>query len=300
MVSEDCDIFDIYNYCQNNLSLSTSFSANFVLQPQCYFIGWNRKYVLEIYENSQFLYHEANGCSYSLMIKGYNDQVNSYTQDFNTHTLFHFHTSEDVINTGEYSIKVIDYDEHGRRWEGWCLGDVPFGYGMEFDENNDLIYKGFLFGKKKFGYGEEYYGSSRLLRFQGTYINGERFGIGFLYNTEGGVEYKGEWAFDNNDISVIQVSNETNDDKIIHNLVQRLTIGNNCYTDLKDLIITKFPNLCEFIVGADCFLNVDTLKIAHCNNLMVVDIGNNSFCNVREFIVECNVDNIIIHMVFLN
>ena len=77
---------------------------------------------------------------------------------------------------------VIDIDENGSHWEGDCMKGVPYGYGKLFNEENVLIYKGFMYKVEKICYGEEYYEKNSSLQYQGTYYNNKRSGYGILYD----------------------------------------------------------------------------------------------------------------------
>ena len=53
---------------------------------------------------------------------------------------------------------TVDLNENGDRWEGDSLNGIPFGYGCEYNSENQLIYKGFVFEGMKVCYGVEMYG----------------------------------------------------------------------------------------------------------------------------------------------
>ena len=54
----------------------------------------------------------------------------------------------DWIEMDESEIKkgdIIDLNENGVRWEGSVLDGILFGYGEVYNEDNNKIYKGFMF-----------------------------------------------------------------------------------------------------------------------------------------------------------
>ena len=138
---------------------------------------------------------------------------------------------EEWIEISKNEIKkndVIDLNENGERWEGSSLEGVPFGYGCIYNEDNNIIYQGFMLGGKKVCFGREFYGDNGLIEYEGDYYNNMRYGNGKLYNKKGELIYGGEWSLNNpiGDMKM-RIENEMNEDDI-HYGIEELVIGKNC------------------------------------------------------------------------
>ena len=47
---------------------------------------------------------------------------------------------------------ILDLNDNGMRWEGYSLDGHIYGYGCSYNEDNCLIYEGFIFKGKKVCY----------------------------------------------------------------------------------------------------------------------------------------------------
>lgn len=74
---------------------------------------------------------------------------------------------------------VIDLERTGRRWEGGVLNgygcgcECPCGYGNEYNDDNVLVYEGFVYDGRRVCYGKEYrgvYNNNNNLIYEGCYI----------------------------------------------------------------------------------------------------------------------------------
>ena len=93
-------------------------------------------------------------------------------------------TEENVIEVDLSELKkgvVVDLDGRGTRWEGDYLNGCPFGYGCIFNEENYIMYKGFMFEGKKVCFGNDYYGDLGTIEYVGDYYKNTRNGNGKLY-----------------------------------------------------------------------------------------------------------------------
>ena len=94
---------------------------------------------------------------------------------------------------------VVDLGNAGRYWEGGVLNSCErFGYGKEYNEENNIVYEEFMFGDRRICHGKEYRGvydknGRNRLVYDGEYCDGVRYGYGKSYDLNGEVEYEGEW-----------------------------------------------------------------------------------------------------------
>ena len=104
---------------------------------------------------------------------------------------------------------TIDLNEKGDRWEGASLEGIPFGYGCEYNSENQLIYKGFVFEGMKVCYGIVFYGDIGIVEYEGGFYKGNRYGNGKLYDKKNELIYEGEWAYNNPlELYSLRVENE--------------------------------------------------------------------------------------------
>ena len=73
---------------------------------------------------------------------------------------------------------ILNLNENGVRWEGDSLNGIPYGYGSIYDEDNHIIFNGFMFEGKKVCYGMDIFGDIGIVGYEGVYYNGMRFGNG--------------------------------------------------------------------------------------------------------------------------
>ena len=99
-----------------------------------------------------------------------------------------------VCNPNNHTI--LDLDRMGKRWEGVVIDSVPCGYGIEYDERDEIVREGFVFQEQLVCWGYENYPSSDKIKYCGQYFSGIRFGYGVMYDLQKVVEYEGQWQFD--------------------------------------------------------------------------------------------------------
>ena len=191
-------------------------------------------------------------------------------------------TEENVIEVDLSELKkgvVVDLDERGTRWEGDYLNGCPFGYGCIFNENNELVYTGFIFEGMKVCYGSDFYGDIGIVEYVGGYYNNKRFGYGKLYDKKNKLIADGEWI-NNQPINnrSLHIENTLNED-LIHFGLKEITIGNkvNCKYPLFQL--RNYFHLMRITIGNNSCSDVQSFIIENCNELASIDIGSNSFCN---------------------
>lgn len=191
---------------------------------------------------------------------------------------------------------IIDCSQNGDRWEGGSLNGFPYGFGTFFNENNEVIYTGFLFNYSYVCYGTCFYPDLNQIEYQGGLWNGMRSGYGSLYDKSGSLLYQGLWLLDAMaKESILSIPPHCDDERIVSSLITNLTIGNHSYNRmLNHLQFTVYPFLTTLIIGDCCFRNVDTLTISGCYCLESLKIGCQCFTNQHspkrgEFsLTQCN------------
>ena len=224
-------------------------------------------------------------------------EIDYYTSN---HELVKQISYDDVVEN-----QIIDLSELGMRWEGSSYCDKPCGFGYLFDGNNELIYKGFFINDRKVLIGKEFYLCHNIVEYEGTFWNGLRHGVGFTYSIQNILQYQGI-IFSNscNLPSKIEIPDECDDLQTIHNFVEEITIGDECYNSLLSLVISRFSNLQTLSLGFKSFCDVENvifdnlpqlsslcihgssftnkhgnLRISNCPIVQSISIGSNSFVN---------------------
>lgn len=91
---------------------------------------------------------------------------------------------------------IIDLNRMGRRWEGSMIDNIPCGYGIEYDERDEIAREGFVFQGQLVCWGYENYPNSKTKKYCGQYFEGKRFGRGVMYDLQNQVEFDGLWQLD--------------------------------------------------------------------------------------------------------
>ena len=183
----------------------------------------------------------------------------------------------DELNLDELQKKVtIDLSEKGDRWEGDSLNGVPFGYGCIYDDENQLVYKGFVYEGKKVCYGTEFYGDVGFVEYEGGFYNGTRYGCGKLYDKKNELIYEGEWYMNNPiELSKVEINEELKQIDI-HFDIEELSINNSCTSELKHFLLIGFGKLKRLYLGRECFRPMEVFHIENCNELIDVRLGDDN------------------------
>ena len=196
---------------------------------------------------------------------------------------------------------VIDLNEKGDRWEGDSLEGIPFGYGCEYNCENQLIYKGFVFEGMKVCYGIVFYGDIGIVEYEGGFYKGNRYGNGKLYDKKNVLIYEGEWANNNPfELYSLRIENELKEEDIHYDL-EELEIGENCCNELKCFELIGFAHLKKLIFHKNSLKNLNSLVISNNNELTIIEIEDGygrSFDELRNTGVCCNVKNVEISSIF--
>ena len=207
---------------------------------------------------------------------------------------------------------IIDLNREGRRWEGCELNGKPFGFGVEYSENGNLVYEGFEFDGKRVCVGKEWNddGNNNCLVYEGDYCNDERWGKGKSFDLNGNVDFEGEWMnnhgiTDNerNDLIIpmsieeFVIGNEMFNDENITTLhfspllvrLKRIEIGYSCFKYVREFVIDGLESLESVEIGDYCF-TIDNIerddgicRITNCPNLTQLEIGDLSFRDFKSF-----------------
>ena len=196
---------------------------------------------------------------------------------------------------------TVDLNENGDRWEGDSLEGIPFGYGCEYNSENQLIYKGFVFEGMKVCYGMEMYGDIGIVEYEGGFYKGKRYGNGKLYDKKNELIYEGEWAYNNPfELYSLRIENELKEEEIYFGL-EELEIGKNCCNELKCFKLIGYDHLKKLILHKNSLKNLNSLVISNNNELKIIDIedgeGGNSD-ESRNTGVCYNVKNVEISSIF--
>ena len=192
---------------------------------------------------------------------------------------------------------IIDLNEKGDRWEGDSLEGIPFGYGCEYDSENQLIYKGFGFEGMKVCYGIVFYGDIGIVEYEGEFYKGNRYGNGKLYDKKNVLIYEGEWA-NNNPLELysLRIENELKEEDIHYDL-EELEIGENCCNELKCFKLIGFDHLKKLIFHKNSLKNLDSPVISNNNELKTIEIEDGD--GYPDYTGVCyNVKNVEISSIF--
>ena len=182
---------------------------------------------------------------------------------------------------------IIDIDENGSHWEGDCMKGLPYGYGRLFNEENVLIYKGFMYKVEKMCYGEEYYKENGSLQYQGTFYNNKRSGYGILYDKKKNILYEGDWS-DGAFCTPLCECNEF-DVFAIHSFVERIII-HDFYTIQKTFAIVDYPRLQSIAMTTYPMPIIVEYEIKNCPALMEISINEKEYNNINNIIKNPNND----------
>ena len=235
---------------------------------------------------------------------------------------------DDGKGNGWEECGVIYLNNVGCYWEGGVLNGCErycCGYGKEYNEENNLVYEGFMFGGRRVCYGKEYRGirdknGKNGLMYEGGYWNGIRYGFGKSYDLNGCVEYEGEWV-DNLPIHKLheKLTLKNGDSLLLPLGIEELTIGicsfndrgissinfssafiqlkrieidSYCFKYVREFLLDGLEKLESVKIGWDCFIisdyeHVDGIcRITNCPNLRELEIGHRSFCGFNHFEVS--------------
>ena len=245
-------------------------------EEKVYTIGWNERIKL-IMNKKRVIYEDKSNLDRQVRLECDIDQI-----DMNYYLkLGQKRKKYNRITSFVYD-QTVDLNYEGDRWEGACLNGSPCGYGIQYNSENQMVYRGFVYEGKKMCYGEEYHIGNKSIEYQGSFINGLRHGWGFLFDRKGELIYEGAWYFGRNDKYDLKVNDGHKDGGMISNMVRELVIGNNCFNDLKELILRDYDELERLEIGKNCFKKVKMFSLQKCKKLTKLIVGDHAFENSND------------------
>lgn len=181
-----------------------------------------------------------------------------------------------AVDFDQETERILDTSEFGDRWEGPILNGTPFGWGLRYDRNGELVYEGFsIFGKASL-YGTEYDAVTHSIIYQGTFCDDCRCGRGVQYDRNGSVVYDGEWVNDTHKMdSVVRVPRSVDFLPPISSLLVSLRVDYDTCKKNRSLRLHHFPRLRELILIAHCFGNESeeglVFSCVNCSELEVIE-----------------------------
>ena len=181
-------------------------------------------------------------------------------------------------NSNYSSVAVLDLDRRGRRWEGPVCCSLPWGWGMLFDENDHLLYLGYMIGNQKVCYGTMYYPDIERESYYGMIHNNRKHGIGKLVDRLGRVEKDGEWMEDLPCVSTLYCSLHTP----IHHLHTRL----RCITifskvgfpaTIHQLSLEHYSVVERIELGPGCLQHIESFSLKDLQSLRILLIRSYAF-----------------------
>lgn len=156
---------------------------------------------------------------------------------------------------------IINLSERGDRWEGNSLDGVPFGFGCFYNEENMIVYKGFVHNKMRVCYGCDYYPDQGCIEYEGSFYNNVRYGYGKYYDKKNNCTYEGEWYNDNLlTVSPIQIKSELKNHDIQF-IIEELSIDNHCTCDIEDFVLINNYYLKRIKIGDACLKTIQQVVL---------------------------------------
>ena len=186
-----------------------------------------------------------------------------------------------AVDFDQETERILDTSEFGDRWEGPILNGTPFGWGLRYDRNGELVYEGFsIFGKASL-YGTEYDAVTHSIIYQGTFCDDCRCGRGVQYDRNGNVVYDGEWLNDTHRIDkTVTVPESAKFLPPISSLLVSLHILKNACSENQSLILHHLPRLELLLIEEHCFgkKSEDELVFScvDCPKLRIIDLSGSS------------------------
>ena len=211
--------------------------------------------------------------------------------------------------------QVLDLSDDGERWEGDVLNNKPYGWGVLYDSENRRMYEGFRIGDVNVCYGRSYYSGIHAVEYEGCIYEGKRWGRGIQFDRNGGILHDGHWLNNEQEYRVAQrVLNDDNqllttlEQLRIHNVMgdgkewkpldfsyflnlQLLEVGDYCFRDVKEMVVTGLKKLRTLKIGSGCYeISIDPprgcFSLKDCPELTEVHIGYGSFSHYTVCEIE--------------
>ena len=215
--------------------------------------------------NNEFLLVEANTIQRSMKVFSSKEGV-----------FWHEIHNDDYI-----CCATIDLTSSGFRWEGPALKGKACGFGCLFNEDNMLVYQGFMFDNKRVCYGTSFYGDIGIVEYQGNLCENMKHGFGRIYDRKGECIYNGKWLNNSPVHSYdVQTCNGCEDLMVINTLVENITINHESFnsSSLDELKFKDYAFLQTLHICDNCFKQFRKFIICDLPKLELVQIDDNCFC----------------------
>ena len=193
---------------------------------------------------------------------------------------------EDVDLSKVEHNEIVDMSVDGDRWEGDVLNGEPFGWGVLYDKDSNVVYEGFRVGEVNECYGVSYYSDIGVIEYEGEWCNGKRWGWGVQYDRNGGVLYEGEWLNGNRLTTTVTITPEMG---VFHNHIEELIVSDGSCNgeEMRLLDLSLMSSLKSVRVGSECFSYVEEVKMIGLSELESVEIGEDSFYYSDSTLCSC-------------
>jgi len=197
---------------------------------------------------------------------------------------------EEVVFDNIEFDQIIDLNENGRRWEGCSKDGLPYGYGREYDEDNNLEFEGFVYEydyvncnpKYRVGYGVEYYADINLIEYEGIYFRNSRF-YGISYDRNGAIDLEG--------YQPLHTDNNKGNDKYQKTAIhwiscryQTIDVPNDhfCDTDITQCRLCSINSVISINIDYCCFSYAKNILFSDLPNVKTITIGSDTFKNCTK------------------
>ena len=195
---------------------------------------------------------------------------------------------------------IIDLSSAGDRWEGDCQGTIPCGWGDYYDDNNNLIFRGFRYGNDNVCYGTYYFPDmiTENPEYEGQISFSQRFGKGKLFDREGKLELEDLWLYNElyNERNIV-VPDATKTQQFHNSLMSTFAVGSECYQELPFFVLRNCQLLCSITVGGDSYSKNSTEEscfgVSYCPFLQSISISSLSFVFYSTFYLHSKSNGLI-------
>ena len=175
--------------------------------------------------------------------------------------------------------KTVELGEEKGKWEGDVYDGKPCGWGIQYDQNGNMVYEGFRVRDTNACYGTRYYPENHQIAYVGNWHMGKRWGRGVQYDRAGKVVYEGDWMNNRPMKKRVEVSYDE-ESKLTYPLnTEELIIVEYAFCDrhMKKLDLSIFSKLRVLEIDEGCFSNVVSTHIEGFDRLEAVRIYSSCF-----------------------
>ena len=200
--------------------------------------------------------------------------------------VLYYSSGRDVARTNHASI--VDLDSDGTRWEGDTVGGDPYGWGILYDGDNNVLYEGFQVEHTRVCYGTLYYSDIQRVEYSGTLFNGERWGAGVMNMRNGSELYRGPWKEDAHFTVEDEQVKEEFEGLVVRQLKSTLRIEKDSYqTSVCHVDYSFISSLRELVIERNCFCESYAFSLIGMSALTTLRIGSGCFCMEQGMGCSC-------------